>query len=100
MRRIMMLVLAVACARAQDDLLTLDLVFRLKQNGLGDEVILTTIRTAKTMKIDTTAPGLIAMKDGGLSDAVIKAIQERQGSLARADGTDVGRPPMPLGDVP
>ena len=103
MRRMLMLgVIFAAALGAQDELLTLDAVFRLKQNGLGDDVILTTIRTAKTMKIDTTAPGLIAMKNGGLSDAVIKAIQERQGSpaLARADDSDVGRPPMTSGDVP
>src|SRR5262245_29309468 len=101
MRRIMLVVPAVVCALyAQDDLLTLDTVLRLKAKGLGDEVILTTIKTAKAVKIDTSALGLIAMKDGGLSDAVIKAVQDRQSSLevARA-GNETGRI-SPTEDIP
>ena len=53
-----------------------DVVIRMVKAGLADDVIVTTIN-ASPGTYDTTANGLIALKQAGVSDKVIAAIVAR-----------------------
>jgi hypothetical protein len=46
-------------------------ILRMVQAGLGESVVLATIRTAPATRFDLSPDGLIALKKGGVSDAIV-----------------------------
>lgn len=60
--------------------------------GLSDDVIVTAIRQATKRSFSLTAPGLIALKRGKVSDPVIRAMQE--------DGAVASKTPDPTPPAP
>ena len=64
-----------------------DAVLKLVKAGLSDDLIITTINSAPGT-YDTSADGLIALKQGGASDKVISAI------VTKSSGATSGPPPV------
>jgi hypothetical protein len=67
--------------------LTNDDVVKMSRAQLGTSIILTTIE-ASDVKFDVSPAGLIALKEAGVGDDVIQAMQTRMAMLARATPTD------------
>ena len=80
-----------------------DIVIKMVKVGLSDDVIVTTINTSRGT-YDTTANGLIALKQAGVSDKVISAIVARNTSpasaLPQAQPKNDGAPSVPPGSNP
>ena len=51
-------------------------VIQLHKSGLSEKVILERIKTAPTKTFDVSLVAMKALKDAGLSDSVVKAMQE------------------------
>lgn len=89
------LVLAVAGfpAQAQTGTLTNDDIVKLAGAGLGDDLIITTIRGATAVSFDLEPAGLIDLKSNGLSDNVLAAMIEK--SIASNTGSVGSQPGEP-----
>jgi hypothetical protein len=66
--------------------LTNDDIIQLTKHHLPDSVILTAIAQAQQRRFDTSANGLLALNDAGVSDAVIAAMQKPAVSQGPSDG--------------
>jgi len=69
-----------------------DSVIKLSKAGLSDDLIITTIN-ASPGTYDTSADGLIALKQGGVDDKVIKAILARSSTAPSASTPAAALPP-------
>ena len=74
--------------------LTNDDVVRMVRAQLSADVILTTIDSS-TAKFDVSPDGLIALKEAGVGDQIIQAMQTRMQAFARTPRTDA-----PTGNAP
>jgi hypothetical protein len=57
-------------------------IVKLTKLAMGDEVIITKIKTAKEVKFDTSTDDLVKLKESGISGPVIAAMMERSASGA------------------
>jgi hypothetical protein len=55
-------------------------IIKLTKLDMGDEVIITKIKTAKVVKFDTSTDDLVKLKKSGVSGPVIAAMLDRSGS--------------------
>ncbi|MEQ1574889.1 MAG: hypothetical protein ABMA15_19760 [Vicinamibacterales bacterium] len=55
---------------------------KMVQAGLGEAVVLATVRTAPTTSFDLSPDGLIALKKGGVSDAIVAVMIDPKAALA------------------
>jgi hypothetical protein len=72
-------------------------LFRLTQAGVGEEVIIATIRS-RGARLDLSPEGLIALKESGVSDRVLVAAQQMTGGytpLPPPPTTTIVREPVP-----
>lgn len=69
-----LLMACVAMSQTQPKPLSNDDVIQMVSLGLSDDVIIEKIHTAPTTDFDTSVAGLKALKDGKVSDAVLKAM--------------------------
>ncbi|MEK7993397.1 MAG: hypothetical protein AAB403_06285 [Planctomycetota bacterium] len=70
---------AVALAQQQkQEVVDLEGVIQLVRAGVSDDIIIAVIKAAKASNFDTSPAGVIAMKQAGLSEPVIKAALEKQ----------------------
>ena len=63
-------------------------VIQMVTAGLSEQVILTAVRQASAKDFDVTIAGLVALKKGGVSDALILAMQERDLPVEPASRSD------------
>src|SRR5258707_137574 len=64
----------VAAAALVPAALTNQDVLKMVQAGLGESVVLATVRTAGATSFDLSPDGLIALKKGGVSDAIVSVM--------------------------
>lgn len=83
---VLALVVAGSPAQSQTGTLTNDDVVKLAAAGLGDDLIITTIRGATAANFDLNPEGLVSLKASGLSDNVLAAMIEK--SLASNTGSN------------
>ena len=70
------------CASFAAQAMNNDDVLKLVKAGLSETLILQSIETAPAPAFDTSAPGLVALKSGGASDAVVAKILSRRSAAA------------------
>lgn len=76
--------------------MTNDDVVRMVRGGLGDATVIQAIDAAVDPAFDTSADGLIRMKQGGVSEAVIQRVLARRGAPAAVAPAPVAAPaPVP-----
>lgn len=73
---LLLLLTCTICFSQQKDVLTNEQVVSLTKAGLSTSIILTTIQNSPA-KFDVSANGMVALKKQGVSDAVIKAMIEK-----------------------
>jgi len=73
--------LAICSVLAAQQTMNNEAVIKLVKAGLSDDIVVTTI-TGSTGSYDTSADGLIALKNAGISDKVIAAIMTKATALA------------------
>ena len=77
----LMIVLAFctgATAQIEERHMDTDGIVQMQNAGLSQEIIVEAIRGASSVHFDTSAQGLMAMKDAGFPDSIILAVVERQ----------------------
>ncbi|MEQ1909830.1 MAG: hypothetical protein ABMA15_13460 [Vicinamibacterales bacterium] len=72
-------------------------VLKMVQAGLGEAVVIATVRTATTTTFDLSPDGLIALKKGGVSDAIVAVMIDPK--AAPAPPTSVAAPVIGLPGV-
>ena len=72
------------CASFAAQAMNNDEVLKLVKAGLSEALILQSIETAPAPAFDTSAAGLVALKSGGASDAVVAKILSRRSAAATA----------------
>ena len=72
------------CASFAAQAMNNDEVLKLVKAGLSEALILQSIETAPAPAFDTSASGLVALKSGGASDAVVAKILSRRSAAATA----------------
>ncbi len=81
---------------AQEEVVDKDWVIRMVKGGIGDDVIIPMIRAAKKLDINLTGDSVLAMKEAGVSPAVLKALVERRAALTEAPQPAAAAPERPL----
>ena len=74
----------LATAGAQQEVINQDAVVRMVKAGIGDDVIIAVIRTAKKVDFTVTENSVVALKEAGVSQAIIKVLVERQAAATEA----------------
>jgi hypothetical protein len=74
----------LATAWAQQEVIGNDAVVRMVKAGIGDDVIIAVIRTAKKVDFTVTENSVVALKEAGVSQAIIKVLVERQATATEA----------------
>ena len=74
----------LATAWAQQEVIDKDAVVRMVKAGIGDDVIVAVIRTAKKVDFTVTENSVVALKEAGVSQAIIKVLVERQATATEA----------------
>jgi hypothetical protein len=74
----------LATAWAQQEVIGQDAVVRMVKAGIGDDVIIAVIRTAKKVDFTVTENSVVALKEAGVSQAIIKVLVERQATATEA----------------
>lgn len=80
----LVILILVSSALAQTETLTNAKIIEMAKAGLGDEVVLSKIKSSDC-KFDVSADALIELKKGGVSDAVIALMLEKGNEKASAD---------------
>jgi len=87
MKKLLCFLMLLAPLAAFGAPMTNDDVVKMVKGGLGDAIILQSIDTAEP-QYDTSADGLIKLKQGGVSDTVIQRIMQRShAGVAPAEGS-------------
>jgi hypothetical protein len=73
---LMMACVAVGSAQGGDAITNED-VIKMVRAGLSSSIILSTIDSAKTTKFDLTPDGLVSLKNAGIDDRLIEAMQAK-----------------------
>lgn len=68
--------LPITAQAAQSGFLTNQDILKMVQAGLGESVVIATLRTATATNFDLSPDALIALKKGGVSDAIVSAMIE------------------------
>jgi hypothetical protein len=79
--------IAVVAAAQGTATLTNDDVIKMVRARLGENIIVTTIESSSA-RFDVSPAGLIALKDAGVPDSLIQAMQERMRKIAQGASTD------------
>jgi hypothetical protein len=78
---VLVLTAGLAGAAEEQFLYNADII-KLTKSAMGDEVIITKIKTAKAVKFNTSTDDLVKLKESGVSGPVIAAMLERSASGA------------------
>lgn len=90
-----LLAAAGANAQTQSRPLTNEDIVKMVQAGLGDDIIIATIRQSDSAEFDVSPTGLIRLRGAGVSDIIIRSMMDRTAGKGNVPEAGVQQRPAP-----